>query len=108
MRNLVTIDKNREQFYDNIQVTEQEEEKLTSLLRAGKLPPTFSIRGTQIVTDTILGFSDKPVSHQPKVAPKFKSWDEFAAWARQQKWYQKRPSLTPPPQTAPQHGLFSN
>jgi hypothetical protein len=93
MRNLVTVDENREQFYDNVEVTEAEEAKLTGLIRAGKLPHAVHIRGHEVRSDTILGFSDKPVTAEPLAnepkAPMFKNAEDFFAWGRQQKWYLK-------------------
>jgi hypothetical protein len=91
MRNLVTIDKNREDFYHNIPVSEAQEAKITGLIRAKKLPETFTIAGTPIKRSTILGFSATPIKNKPvQKKLKFSSAEEFFAWGRTQKWYKPR------------------
>lgn len=102
MSYLITIDSNREQFYDSVQVTPAEEAKLTGLIRLGKLPRTVNIRGNAVRSDTILGFSDKAVTTEPqanelKTSLDIKNAEDFFTWGRQQRWYLKnRPAQAVP------------
>lgn len=42
-----------------VDITPDEETKIETLLRSDSLPTVFMLNGVRIVTDTILGFSDK-------------------------------------------------
>jgi hypothetical protein len=81
---------NGQTTHDYTEVTQDEEDRISRLYSSKKLPATFTFKQKQIVTNTILGFTDKPL---PAYPPKFKTWDEFRSWAHQQKWY--RGSLSP-------------
>lgn len=82
-----------EDKHDYTAVSDEQQTKLTRLLRDKKLPPTFNLGGKEIVTSTILGFTESPLSSEyPKEAakPKFRDWSEFRQWAVQQEWYRKK------------------
>lgn len=75
--------------HDYTEVSEQEQQKIEGLIKNKKLPAEWDFKGKRIVSDTILGFSDKPApSEVPE--PKIRSMDELREWVHQQKWYRKR------------------
>lgn len=76
--------------YDYTEISTAQEQKIGSLIRLRTIPSRFKLGDKEIVSDTIVGFSDKPLP--PNGPPKFKSWDEFRAWVKQQKWYQSQKS----------------
>lgn len=78
--------------HDYTEISEAEEQKISALYRAKKLPATWNLKGKSIVTDTILGFSDKALpSEQKTIEPgrKFNSWADLRTWVHQQAWYLK-------------------
>ena len=82
---LMSIHEGKESY---ISVTAEEEKKISSLYRDKKLPAKWQFKGETVITADILGFTEQEVYRNRP--PKFKTWDEFAAWGRQQKWYQKK------------------
>jgi hypothetical protein len=73
------------------EVSKEEEDKISQLYTEHRLPPTWKIRGQEIVTTTIVGFTDKPLPPQVRklLRPKITSWDELKDAVRKQAWYQR-------------------
>ncbi len=78
--------------YNSLKVSTDQEKKISGLLQAKRLPAKFVLNDTEIVSDNILGFSDKPVSLQS--SPKFSSWEEVASNVRSQDWYKRGKKLS--------------
>jgi hypothetical protein len=69
--------------YKYVDITAAQATRITYLTRTGKLPPTFTLNNQPIVSDTILGFTDKAPT-RPRTA------DEVRAWVYEQPWYRHR------------------
>lgn len=98
MRYLMCVIHETGVVYDYTEVTQDEETKISQLYQSKKLPPTWSFKGKQIVTDTILGFTDKPLPYEKKQL-EIKNFDELRSWVQQQKWYQRSQKPADVPQT---------
>lgn len=70
-------------------VTTNEESKINHLLRSKKLPPVFSLSGRSIVTDTILGFSDKPYPTAENSKSRSQNWEKLRENVRGSDWYKR-------------------
>lgn len=83
---LVTVDQK------HIEVSEEQERKLTALIREGKIPPKIKLNDTILDTSTILGFTkDKPkIATESQNKPK--TWEELRAFVHQQDWYKRSKS----------------
>ncbi len=68
-------------------ITEEQEEKLTSLIREKKLPAHILVNGAKIVSKDILGFTNVPAA--PPM-PQLRSFADLKAWSTNQPWYQKQ------------------
>lgn len=68
-----------------IEVTDAQEEKITTLTREHKLPKSIIIGDSEVDTSTIIGFTAKA----PKPMPKISSFDELRAWVHDQPWYRR-------------------
>jgi len=82
-----------------------EEQRLTRLIRNKALPPRWNLRGSEIVTDDILGFTDNPTPTKQKLnVPKITNFDDLRKWAKNQKWYrgaESSSSVQPPQESGP-------
>lgn len=69
---------------DYTKITEEQEKKLTALIRAKKIPPKIKIGDKEIISDTILGFTD---DYQPPVSET--SWEEMRKKVHASSWYKR-------------------
>lgn len=93
------LNKDQTTTYDYTVVDTAEEEKISSLMQSKELPDEWDFKGKRIVTDTILGFTDKPLAHDEPSRPKITSFDELREWVHQQEWYKKNRPKTALPDT---------
>lgn len=74
------------------EVTEEQERKLSSLIKDKRLPRTFTLNSkdgsVEIVSNTILGFTEDRPEKKEKLD--IKDWDEFRAWVKAQEWYKRQ------------------
>jgi hypothetical protein len=79
---VLLVEKNGQKLKDYVEVTSEQEVKITGLINDKRLPVEFSISGTKIVNDTILGFCDELPT------PKW-TFDTFSESVKSQPWYQR-------------------
>lgn len=64
-----------------------QEQKIERLFEAKPRPKHFKLNGKEILTDTVLGFTeDKP---KDKKNLGITDWNSFSSWVKQQDWYLK-------------------
>lgn len=87
MKYLLSIDTLGKRKYYNLKVGQ--EERISELMNARKLPHHFKLNGETVVTSEILGFTnDKQETKELGI----KSMDDLREWAQTQPWYKmKRP-----------------
>lgn len=83
---LMSIVENEKQY---VEVTPSQQERITALIRADKLPPKFNLGDSVIITATIIGFTEKHIVERPESQAKITSWDELRVHVRQAQWYQR-------------------
>lgn len=90
MRYLIClIQENDGHRFESIEVTPENERKITHLTRAKILPPSILLNTHRIEVDTILGFCDKPLGADlsQSESRQATSWKVISDRVRQQEWY---------------------
>lgn len=86
---------------DYTKISDEQEKKISKLINEKKMPAKFKVNGKEILTETVLGFTNEVVSEHQKS----KSWDELKKQVHESAWYKRakgksvsepEPSVSPP------------